>query len=82
MRSMMDTQGEAMDKGDWDHRPAPWDAGELLMAHAMKRHFAGGKHLKFAEDGRFWFYEGKRWIVVENRWIEGRLLDCLNNGRV
>jgi putative DNA primase/helicase len=53
------------------------DAAEVLMASVLHNDFAAGKHLRFEADGRFWHFSGKLWQPVPDKWIEGRVLECL-----
>jgi putative DNA primase/helicase len=53
------------------------DPGEILLEYVLERWFAGGKHLTFAPDGRFWNYSGKFWQPAPESWIDGRILDAI-----
>src|SRR5262249_20909644 len=50
------------------------DPAEYAMRVLLDDSFAGGKHLKFCQDGQFWRFDGKKWVVVPRKSIEGRIL--------
>jgi P4 family phage/plasmid primase-like protien len=53
------------------------DDAEVVATLVLQKHFAGGKHLLFGVDGRFWHYNGKKWEVAQEKWIENRILDAI-----
>jgi len=50
------------------------DPAEYAMRVLLDDSFAGGKHLKFCQDGQFWRFDGKKWIAAPRKSIEGRIL--------
>jgi P4 family phage/plasmid primase-like protien len=53
------------------------DAAEAVMEAVLTADFASGAHLRFEKDGRFWCYNGKLWQPVQQKWVEGRVLNHL-----
>jgi putative DNA primase/helicase len=53
------------------------DDAEKLLNVVLSQHFKDGKHLIFGADGQFWHYSGKLWARVQDRWIEGRILESI-----
>ena len=53
------------------------DDAEKLVTMVLSQHFAGGKHLRFGADTRFWLYSGKVWERAADNWIDGRILESI-----
>ncbi|RDV04518.1 phage/plasmid primase, P4 family [Undibacter mobilis] len=53
------------------------DAAENMMRLVLDRHFAGGEHLLFGKDQRFWYYGGKFWEPADREWVRGRILETI-----
>ena len=53
------------------------DAAENMMRLVLDQHFAGGEHLLFGKDQRFWFYGGKFWELADREWVRGRILETI-----
>jgi putative DNA primase/helicase len=69
LKSVSPSEGQPSDAGNAIRDPA-----DLLVLNTLDDHFAGGEHLRFGADGRFWIYTGKFWQPVQETWIEGRIL--------
>lgn len=53
------------------------DDAEKLLSIVLTQHFDGGKHLIFGPDGQFWHYTGKLWVPVQEKWVDGRILESI-----
>jgi P4 family phage/plasmid primase-like protien len=53
------------------------DDAEKLLNVVLSQHFKDGKHLIFGADGHFWYYSGKLWMPVQDKWIEGQILKSI-----
>jgi putative DNA primase/helicase len=53
------------------------DLAERVMKLVLDRDFAGGDHLIYCSDGRFWMYNGKYWEPAQEKWLRGRTLAAI-----
>lgn len=53
------------------------DEAQKVLRLVLARHFKDGEHLLFAADGQFWHYSGTMWTAVQDKWIEGRILESI-----
>jgi len=53
------------------------DAAEGLMQLVLDQYFAGGKHLMFSIDGRYWLYDVRLWRDVPDQWVSGKVLEAI-----
>ncbi|TIM22856.1 MAG: hypothetical protein E5Y74_08200 [Mesorhizobium sp.] len=50
------------------------DAAEAIAQAILDAHYAGGAHLIYAADGKFWAYDGKVWVRISGKTIQGHAL--------
>jgi putative DNA primase/helicase len=55
--------------------PVLQDDAYGLARLVLKKYFAGGKHLRFAPDGRFYWFMGSHWVPIPDPYLGNRLLD-------
>jgi hypothetical protein len=60
------------------HSGAQGDLAERAMSLMLAREFRDGEHLTFCTDGRFWMYNGKCWLPVQESWLRGKTLAALS----
>ncbi|KAB7786370.1 hypothetical protein F8B43_1771 [Methylorubrum populi] len=53
------------------------DEAEALVQAVLDEHFAGGEHLLYARDGRFWSYTGTHWQPLAGPALENLILRTL-----
>ncbi|WP_375461093.1 phage/plasmid primase, P4 family [uncultured Enterovirga sp.] len=53
------------------------DEAEGVMRAVLNGHFAGGAHLIRPADGRFWTYDGTRWITLDRQVLSGVVLRAI-----
>jgi putative DNA primase/helicase len=53
------------------------DSAEHVMRALLQDNFNGGDHLMVCQDGQFWRFDGRKWVVTPRRWIEGRILKTI-----
>ena len=53
------------------------DEAEALAQAVLDEHFAGGEHLLYAKDGRFWSYTGTHWQPLAGPALEHLILRTL-----
>ena len=56
------------------------DLAEQLMLHVLHEHFADGKQLLHCIDGRFWYFDGRKWQPLNIPPLQQRILKTLENG--
>jgi P4 family phage/plasmid primase-like protien len=57
--------------------PKGEDPAEYVMRVLLQKNFSGGDHLMLCQDGQFWRFDGKKWVIASRRWIEGRVLETI-----
>src|SRR5262249_36297457 len=53
------------------------DPAEHVMRALLQDNFNGGDHLMVCQDGQFWRFDGRKWLMTPRRWIEGRILKTI-----
>jgi len=57
--------------------PKGEDPAEHVMRALLRDNFNGGDHLMVCQDGQFWRFDGRKWVMMPRRWIEGRILKTI-----
>ena len=53
------------------------DPAEHVMRALLQDNFNGGDHLMLCQDGQFWRFDGRKWVMTPRRWIEGRIFKTI-----
>ncbi len=53
------------------------DEAEGVMRAVLNGHYAGGAHLIRPADGRFWTYDGTRWVTLDRQVLSGVVLRAI-----
>ncbi|MER8421665.1 phage/plasmid primase, P4 family [Mesorhizobium sp. M1329] len=53
------------------------DAAEAIAQAVLDAHYAGGDHLIYAADGKFWAYGGRVWAPISGKTIQGQALKAV-----
>lgn len=57
-----------------EESPVPADLGHYLAELVLKEHYADGEHLLYANEGRYWKYNGRYWQVRSDAAVDGDIL--------
>jgi putative DNA primase/helicase len=53
------------------------DPAEIIAQIILDRHFAGGDHLLFATDGRFWRYDSRKWSPLQFSYLDNLIYEAM-----
>jgi putative DNA primase/helicase len=61
------------------HNTDEADYAKIVMSRTLAWFFGHRKQLRYEPDGQFWHFNRTAWTPASDRWVEGRILEAMEN---